>query len=57
MELKSEESDKSGTEKDTNRANVIIKHPRTLTASLYWSQDLYEERPPTFLAEGFCEYK
>ena len=28
-EFKSEESDKSGTEKDTNRANTIIKNPRT----------------------------
>ena len=28
-EFKAEESDKSGTEKDTNRANIIIKHPRT----------------------------
>ena len=27
--FKSEETDKSGTEKDTNRANSIIKHPRT----------------------------
>ena len=26
----SEESVKSGTEKDTNRANNFIKHPRTL---------------------------
>ena len=28
-EFKSEESDKFGTEKDTIRANGIIKHPRT----------------------------
>ena len=29
QEFKSEESDKSGTEKDTNCTNSIIKHPRT----------------------------
>ena len=28
-EFTSEESDKSGTEKDTNRANSFIRHPRT----------------------------
>ena len=27
--LHPEESDKSGTDKDTNRANGVIKHPRT----------------------------
>ena len=54
-EFKSEESVKSGTEKDTNRANSTIKHPTTwLTASLYWSHDLYEDWPLTFLDEGSC---
>ena len=28
-EFKSEEGDKSGTEEDKNRANSIIRHPRT----------------------------